>query len=898
MESSSRHPRFRFRDHREIQVPVQSEPNSDFSSVSSGPDSESEIESMTGKGIKHFCSELLELKVEASEDLQKNILANYSAFVRMLEDVKGVEIELLQLKEYFVTHKRLVNNLISHLFPKILEQDTIYQTLEVHTDVLSSFPSELEVHINDVSEKMDIFLSENRIDEALALLESSDEYYQSIQFKDPSPHSAITLYDSLISESKSLLTLKLTKIAEDPKTSASDLRKALAGLCRLGDSQVAVHLLLQYYHSRIITETHNLQWSESPSNGTYIRRLAKFVFSMISQAASSFVILCGETSLYASELMLWACEETKSFNICLEKYLKCISDISGGLSTAVEAIQFAVSYCSLLENQKLMLRPYMVKHLCPSMEEVLCRHIDHFKKVIAIFLASDTWVLERYLVSGILGGGCSSQAVGQQPEYCVLTNSGRKFLTLLQAIIEDISPLVALQMGVPVISGLMNLYSEYIIILERALACETNETEKDSSRVKLAESLPRHVSILANLSTLAQFLSTMISRIFRGTGHLDSQLTEDPSVACQQKELDDFLLFIEESSIKLRYKFCEQFILTVLSSYSSHELILFIHNNDQDNLMPSDVFQILFLELRKLEQLTEETVLEVDWLMGLLRELIEAIFIWISKNKEIHRTAKENMSLESDDSKQFILDVQFLVEIGLFGDYFSNDPLLLLTFMKSTFLSAGIDPFRVVNEDEWAIKAATETIQKLLDIEKTIFLAEEPVIIEVLRENQFANRVDFNEDDISSSENGLDPEEAEVAKYESEVDTAAETVLLNVESSPQEEPLELLQRKGDYVDESTSSLRQSTTQSEKSESADEAGAELDKLQIVDNCDLLAPKSSMDELGENPKATKSKSDESTIDKQVDKTNMPANEVALVDDSVGIENQDIGFNTPNR
>ncbi|KAI4301060.1 hypothetical protein L6164_034377 [Bauhinia variegata] len=877
MESSSAPRKFRFRDHREIQIPMQSEPSSDISSVSSASDSESDIESMTGKGIKHFCSELLELKVEASEDLQKNIFANYSAFLRILEEVKGVENEIVQLKDYYVTHKRLVKDLIDHIYPNILSQEIIYPTLEDHTDVISSLPSELEVHINDVSAKMDIFLSENRVNEALDILESSNEYYQSIQFEDPSPHSEITLYNSLISESKSLLMLKLTKISEDPKTSAPELQKKLAGLCRLGDSQLAVHLLLKYYHSRILTGTHNLQWSKSSSNGIYIRELAKFVFCLISQAANGFVILCGETSPHASELMLWACEETKSYINCLEKYLKCISDLSGGLSTAIKAIQFAVSYCSLLENQKLVLRPYFVKHLCPSVEEVLHRHINHFKKVIAIFSSSDTWVLDRYLVSGILGGGCSSQAVGQQPDYCVLTNSGRKFLTLMQAIMEDISPLVALQMGVPVLSELMNLFSEYIIILERALTYGTNVTEKGSSRVKLAESLPQHVSILANLSTLVQFLSVMVSRIFRGTGHGDSQLRENTSDASQPREVDDFLFFIEEGSNKLRDIFCEQFILTVLSSYSSHELFPSIHNNDRDSPMPSHFFQIFSLELRKLEQLTEENIFEVDWMTGLLRDLIESIFIWVSKNKEIHSTAKENMNSESDDSKQFILDVQFLVEIGMFGGYFSNDPLLLLTFMKSTFLSAGIDPYRDVNDDGWAIKAATETIQKLLDIEKTTFLAEKPVIIveEESRENQVAYAGDLNE------------EEAEVSKDESEVDMDTETGPLDIEASPQEEPFGRLQMKVDYVGESTSNLRQSTTQSEKSES----GEELDKLQIVDKCNLLVPTSSLDELGENPEGTESKSKESLIGKHVDGTNMPGNEVALADEHVGIENQDV-------
>lgn len=368
-----------------------------------------------------FYDGLLEYKVETRSDI-----------CRILEEVKEIENEIVQLENHFVAHKRLVKNLIDGIYPKILSEEITNSTVEDHIDALLSSPSELEVHIDDVSEKLDIYLLENRIDEALDLLESADQYYENIQFEDYPSHSEIQSYKSVISERKSALIRQLTLIAENSKTAGLEFQKALAGLHRLGDSQLTVRLLLKHYHLRIASGTHNLQWSKSSSNGIYIRELARIVFSTISQAAKSFVTLFGENSSYASELMQWACEETKSFITCLDKYVKSISEINGGLSTAITAVQFAVSYCSLLENKNLVLRPYLVRHLCPCMEEVLLLHINHFKKVIAIFSASDPWVLERYLVSGIFGEGSPSLAAGQQPEYCVLTTSGRKFLTLLQ----------------------------------------------------------------------------------------------------------------------------------------------------------------------------------------------------------------------------------------------------------------------------------------------------------------------------------------------------------------------------------------------------------------------------------------------------------------------------------
>lgn len=351
---------------------------------------------------------------------------------RIFEEVGRVESELIQLKNHVLTQKRLVNDLVDGIYSKVLSKESMYLVIE-ESEWNEPLPiSELEVHANDVLETLDILLFESRIDEALAIFELEDENLQRMQSEEDFPVEELKLYSSEISERKAKLTQQLTLVAESPRISAAELQKTLVGLCRLGDSHLATKLLLKYYHSRIASGIHNLKASKSLLDRVYIRDLSKFVFSMISQAARSFVMLHGETSSYASEVIKWTHQETKVFAACFDKYVKSISEISGGLSTAVEAVQFAISFCSLLEIQRLVLRPYLIKHIRPCMEEVLHVHLDHFTKVIGIFTATDTWVLGRYLVSGIMNVGCSSMVVGQQPEYCLLTNSGRKFVTLLQ----------------------------------------------------------------------------------------------------------------------------------------------------------------------------------------------------------------------------------------------------------------------------------------------------------------------------------------------------------------------------------------------------------------------------------------------------------------------------------
>ncbi|KAE7997868.1 hypothetical protein FH972_002465 [Carpinus fangiana] len=686
MESSSTLSRFRFRDHRETESSARSDTISDSSSLSSHQDDESEIQTMAGKGIKHLCSELLEIKEASDEDFHRTIFSNYSAFVRILEEVQGVENELMKLKNHVLTQKTHVKELIDGVYLKVLSEETIESIIEDSVFLDPPQPSELEAHIDDVSETLDLFLSENRIDEALVIIEMEDENLKRVQFEGNAPSDMLMSYNSSICEKKAMLTLQLMLMAENPRTTAPELQKALVGLCRLGESQLASQLLLEYYHSRIATGRHNLHCSKSYLQGTYIKELAKFVFSMISQAGRSFVMLYGEASPYASKLIRWACEETKMFVICFNKNL----DIS------VAAI---------------------------------------FNQAYSSWCGSGS--------TGVVNEAYSSIIVGNQPEYCLLTCNGRKFVTLLQAFTEDVSPLVGLQMEDSILSGLMNLFMEYIIILERAImnlfmeyiiileraiTCEEIVAEKGGSRINLAESLVQQVSILVNLSTLEHFFSSIVRSIFGSISHMNSELMRNHLVGDQQKELDSCMLFIQEASGQLRAHFCQQNIHRMMLLGTGFKHTVKTSSDGQQDSMPSIAFQ-------------------VNWLMELLRELIEAIFAWISNNKEIWAITEEKTVQPSDNFKKFVLDVQFLVEIASYGGYFSNNPSVLVTSMKSAFLSAGLDPERDIIDSGWAIKAANGAIIKLLGIEKRDVLPNDNPI-GILEEKSHENQSEYVSDSL------------------------------------------------------------------------------------------------------------------------------------------------------
>ncbi|KAF3436112.1 hypothetical protein FNV43_RR23204 [Rhamnella rubrinervis] len=787
MESSSASTRFRFRDHSELmENSTQSGTDSDLSSASSDLDDQTEPESMTGRGIKHLCWELLDLKAASNEEFHKTIFSNYSAFVRIFKEAESLQNEVTQLKNHVSTQKRLVKELVDGIHLKFLSDETTDPAIEV------SISAEPPSTTDNVSEVLDILISENRIQESLTIIELEEERFQEVQFEDSFPLDELRLYHSEISEKKAVLKLHLTVVAENPRTTAPELQKALVGLCRLGDSNLATQLLLKYYHSRIETGMHNLQGAKTFLHGKYIRELAKLVFSMIAQAAKSFVMLYGETSPYASEIIQWVREESKVFVAHFNQYVKSISEISGGLSTAVQAVQISLSFCSLLECQRLVLFPYLIKHIRPCMEEVLQFHIDHFKKVTGIFTATDYWDLGKYLVSEIVNGGFS-RVLGQQSEYCLLTNSGWKFVTLLQTIAEDATPLVALQMGDSILGGFMNLFTEYIAILEKVMICETDVTGKGSS-INFALSLQQQISVLANISEVEQLLSCMVRGIFGEINCISSKNVKNFPVDNQQKELDNFMLSIQEGSSRLRMQFCQNFIHRVMSLETSYKFAPEMCRDGQGDhnvfydVLPSVTFQVFFLELRKLERLAESNDLKKEWLMEILKELIEAALVCISTEKEIWDTNEENLTAEDSLSfKQFVLDMHFIVEIANYGGYFSNNTLILINLMKSALLSAGLDPERDINDDTWLLDSIAEVIQKLLEIEKTTLLPNEEIKgdteeDEPQKDESLYTVESFQDDTGSFSDHSVGSKDDLVATNVPESATNVETTSLNTKS--------------------------------------------------------------------------------------------------------------------
>ncbi|XP_047955514.1 exocyst complex component EXO84B-like [Salvia hispanica] len=692
MDSTSR-PRFRFRDHRQEMADDSSSEGhttADSSSLHTDDDDQPHLHSMTAKGVQHLCSELLEIKQESDHDFQKNIFSNYSAFLMIMKDIQVLQTELLGLKSQASLQKRLVQDFSDKIYSTLVSDDTtmLRETLPVEMTVL-------DVHAQNVSDILDSLVSERRLDDALALLEVESEY---VQYLRPDEYSSeqIMSYKSTISGKRSALADQLTLVARHPRVPAPELQKALLGLCQLGENHLANELLLQYYHSRIASGVYNLQPSKGLfPNVLYIQQVAKCVCSMISQAVRSYVSLNGETHPYSLELTRWAAEEMGLFAACFVRYIESISDISGRLSAAVDALRIGISYCSLLETQRILVKHSFLELVRPYIEGVMQLHIDHLSRVMSVVASTDTWVLDRYYVSGIMTG-TSSAIIDQHPECFYLTNSGRKFVTLFQSVAEEISPLIAFEMESSVLKGIMDLLTAYVVILESAITGDTDAVEKEGFKINLPETPTQGVIILANLSTLVQFSSSIIRNLFDGVHQLEF-------------EMDSYATLVQDIYSRLKSYFLDHFISNIFSPNAGHESSPEIPDDSCRylDLTPSVPYLELYLEIKKLEKLE---CIDVGWLMSLFSEVMDATFEWISTKSEIW-TITENLLLNRTKFVQFILDTQFLVEMARHGDYLSEKAKTIsdnmIFHVETSFLSADS------NDDEWPANMATAALQKL-----------------------------------------------------------------------------------------------------------------------------------------------------------------------------------------
>ncbi|GLJ53454.1 hypothetical protein SUGI_1140130 [Cryptomeria japonica] len=702
---------------------------------------DSKFQSMTEKGIRHLCLELLDLKKASTEELRRNVYSNHSEFLRIFQEVTDLERELMELKMHISQQGILVRDMKDSISLESLSSNS-WTDMSPRSVYLDHEPSsELAHHIYHLTDILGVLLSEHKEEEALSVLEAEERYFLEVQKEENISSSLLALYESILSKWKGRLAEQFVQIVKQPRIRSSELQKILSGLCRLGDGPHAHTLLLNSYHLRLQTKIQNVLPSCGIYSANYVTTLARIVFSTISLAAKHSVEIFGEASACTSELVLWAHKETDNFVELVKKHVLSFKERAGWFQSAVEWVQVAVGHCSLLEGQGIALCPYLLKLIKPFMEEVLAVNIKRIEINVSIAAANDDWLVTSSHVLNLFVDKHSnlSNIAGDLATQCRLTSSAHKFISMVQDILEDLAPLINLQIGQSIVDSITVLFNKYIDILARAMPClsgdELNIGCSFDSKLNPAKTESQQLALLANATALAdELLPRYVSKfsILKG-GNLDCPSKGNHMILIRNAshliECKDWRCHLQHSVDKLRDQFCQQYVLNqIYSTQGDTRLTALRYLNDKSkdlfldqNPMPSSPFQAWFLKLTQLGQLSADILDGRDRATSqLLMRLTETFVIWLSSDQEFW-DAMEHSSppLSPFGLQQFVLDMHFLVESAINGHYFSRHFQQMVLKIKQRAVTAfsatsGKDPKSCLPKDAWFSKTSREAINELL----------------------------------------------------------------------------------------------------------------------------------------------------------------------------------------
>jgi len=611
------------------------------------------LHSMTAKGIQHLCSELLEIKKASEQDLRANTYLSYLSFVRMFHEAGDLDMHVHRLKRQVMAHRQLIQHLSSNCGGGGLDDEGGEGSGAKGQE--PDMEMDMDVDVDDWELELDVLLSEHRMEQALELVLGQRMVPQ---------------------QGKARVAERLASVAGNPRTPRPELLRALSGLCKLGEAERANQLLFNWHWHRasVVQGIH----------GCYIKELARKVFSSIVQASRSFVALHGHPSPYTPQLLRWAREEMEDFSVAFSEYVRSSQQAGQSLALALEAAECAISYSSLLRPLGTIFEEDVGGLMAPCIREALATYARHLKEVVRLLVASDDWVLGRFLMPPLFAAAAAAAAgVADDDDghrrYCLLTASGRKFVTLVGEVVDDVARPLRRVLGmddsaaVQLVADLFEEYVTHSMIIPNPKTKSSKQQQQDH----------QHISVLINCTTLVSLLPTI-----------------GAWSASAQRQVGGL---IKEAAGQVWSCFCHRFIRDTMaySASASSPPQGQGQGQGQGQMMPSLAFQVVFLRVRRLKDAYGAILGGDDGTMKkLLQELMEEVISWLS-------TKPPDSWIGHGAQAQ--LDVHFLLEIARLGGFdITASALDLLRKAQQDDVEADD------GEGPWAADAARHAVQVLL----------------------------------------------------------------------------------------------------------------------------------------------------------------------------------------
>jgi hypothetical protein len=267
-------------------------------------------------------------------------------------------------------------------------------------------------------------------------------------------------------------------------------------------------------------------------------------------------------------------------------------------------------------------------------------------------------------------------------------------------------------------------------------------------QVQIAGTEAQQLALLGNASALAdELLPRAAAKLVPGGVHLmvgrddirsgvrrgNTDRSQFATVATRLPELKDWRRRLQRGVDRLRDHFCRQCVLELIyysddaESQLSPEMYLNLDYEGADvaawqqEPMPSAIFQALFNKLTSIQQTAREVLTGRERVVAvLLMRLTETLVIWLSEDNDFWDALEEGeSSLGSIGLQQFVLDMQFVIQVAVNGRFLSRHMSQVVADISlravNTFAATGADPNSVLLDDEWFLTSAQDALHKLLE---------------------------------------------------------------------------------------------------------------------------------------------------------------------------------------
>ncbi|KAL6856043.1 hypothetical protein ACP4OV_018845 [Aristida adscensionis] len=686
-------------------------------------------QSETEKGIRKICSELLELK-DAIENLCGNMQSKYLAFLRISEEVVEAEQELIELQKHVSAQGILVQDLMSGV---CRELDIWHKSTKEEVTTEKDFQAELDEILSVDSpdpkaiflDKLDVLLAEHKMEEAVLALEAEEKKHLVTDDSGKESNSEISAFKTALFKRKSILETQLVRYSEQPALSITELRKSLSGLIKIGKGSLAHQILLKASGSRLQKSVEAFLPNCSIYTETYSAKLSQLVFSAIVKVLKETNTLFGDVSMNTNRIIQWAEFEIETYARLVKENSPLLESVSA-LRSACICIQTSLNHCSYLESHGLKFSKLLLILLRPYVEEVLEQNFRRVRRKVVDSARNDDVLLLTPQEGSPLSGPVAANIM--------LTSSGKKFMSIVNDILDQVTPMTIVHFGGTILNKFLQLFNRYVETLIKVLPGPSEDDNLLESKEPIefkAESDAQQLALIGTAYVIAdELLPAAVSKFFdiqtekKRTGVSSEGHGSGSIYSIEYKEWKRHL---QQSLEKLRDHFCLQSVLSFIymEGKSRLDARMYLERKSDDLLfdsgpLPSLPFQALFGRLQQLASVAGDVLLGKERTQKvLLSRLTETVVIWLSNEQEFWDVFEDqSVQLLPSGLQQLILDMHFIVEIAICGR-FPHRPVqqlvsAIIARAVSTFSARGVDPQSALPADEWFLDTAKAAIHKML----------------------------------------------------------------------------------------------------------------------------------------------------------------------------------------